>query len=91
MACDDVKSYFGPRVYQRGSLVIALVRWSVRGPSVRPSLNISKTVHWFFLVFCMKLEHHKGTKVTEPDLKKNLGVTNNNDNNTGLTTAFMTG
>ena len=56
--------YFGPRIYLRGSLVIALVR----GPSVvRPFLNISETVHWFFLIFCMKLEHHKGTKVTEPD------------------------
>ena len=35
--------------------------------SVRPSLNISETAHWFFLIFCMKLGHHKGTKVTEPD------------------------
>ena len=34
---------------------------------VRPSLNISETAHWFFLIFCMKLEHHKGTKVTETD------------------------
>ena len=37
--------------------------WSV----VRPSLNISETVDWFFLIFWMKLEQHKGTKVTEPD------------------------
>ena len=59
--------YFGPRVYPRGSLVIALVRWSVVRWSVGPSVNISETVHWFFLIFCMKLEHHKGTKVTEPD------------------------
>ena len=44
-------------------LVRPSVRWSVRGPSV----NISETIHWFFLIFCMKLEHHKGTKVTEPD------------------------
>ena len=50
--------------FTRDGIVIALVR----GPSVRgPSLNISETVHWFFLIFCMKLEHHKGTKVTEPD------------------------
>ena len=42
--------------------------------SVSPSLNISETVHCFFLIFCMKLGHHKGTKVTEPDFwKKNLG------------------
>ena len=47
----------------KGSLVIALVRWSVRDPS----LNISETAHWFFLIFCIKLEHHKGTKMTEPD------------------------
>ena len=39
---------------------------SVR-PSVRPSLDISETVYWFFPIFCMKLEHDKGTKVTEPD------------------------
>ena len=44
---------FGPRVYPRGSLVIPL---SVR-PSVGPSLNISETVHQFFLIFCMKLVH----------------------------------
>ena len=44
-----------------------LVRPSV-GPSVGPSLNISETVHWFFPIFCIKLEHHKGTKVTEPDV-----------------------
>ena len=57
-------TYFGPRVYPRGSLVIALVCWSICPWSVRgPSLNISETVHWFFLIFCMKLEHHKGTKV----------------------------
>ena len=54
--------YFGPRVYPMGPVVIALVR-----PLVRPSLNISETAHWFFLIFCMKLGHHKGTKVTEPD------------------------
>ena len=35
--------------------------------SVSLSLNISDTAHWFFLIFCMKLGHHKGTKVTEPD------------------------
>ena len=40
---------------------------SVRPSAVRPSLNISETAHWFFLIFCMKLGHHKGTKVTEPD------------------------
>ena len=39
-----------------------------------PSLNILETIHCFFLIFCMKLEHHKGTKVTEPDFwKKILG------------------
>ena len=36
-------------------------------PCVRPSLSIIVTVHQFFLVFSMKLGHHKGTKVTEPD------------------------
>ena len=47
--------------------------WSVVGPS----LNISETVHLFFLIFCMKLVDHKGTEVTEPDFwKKSWGVTN---------------
>ena len=41
--------------------------WSVRGPSVGPSLNISETALRIFLISCMKLVHHKGTKVTEPD------------------------
>ena len=35
--------------------------------SVGPSLNISETAHWFFLIFCLKLEHHKDTKGTESD------------------------
>ena len=60
---------FGPRVYPMGSMVIALVSPLVR-PSVSPSLNISENAHWFFLIFCMKLGHHKGTKVTEPDFWK---------------------
>ena len=63
-----VMAHFGPRVHPRGSYVITLVRpWSVRGPSVGPSLNISETALRIFLIFCMKLVHHKGTKVTEPD------------------------
>ena len=57
------EDYFGPRVYPSGSLVIALVCWSV----VRASLNIAETAHWFFLIFCMNLVDHKGTKVTEPN------------------------
>ena len=49
----------------------------VRGQSVGPSLNISETAHWFFLIFCMKLGHHKDRKVTEPDFwKKIVGVAN---------------
>ena len=62
-------THFGPRVYPLGSYVITHVRpWSVVRPSVvRPSLNISETALRIFLIFCMKLVHHKGTKVTEPD------------------------
>ena len=57
------KFYFWTPGLPEGSLVIALVHpWSVRS-----SLNISETAHWFFLIFCMKLGHYKGTKVTEPD------------------------
>ena len=55
------KINFGPRVYPRGSYVITHVRPSV-GPSVRPSLNISETVNWFFLIFCVKLGHDKWYK-----------------------------
>ena len=40
---------------------------SVVRPSVGQSLNISETALRIFLIFCMKLVHHKGTKVTEPD------------------------
>ena len=39
----QVFQHFGPQVYPRGSLVIALVRWSVHGPS----LNISETAPFF--------------------------------------------
>ena len=66
-------SDFGPRFYPRGSYVITHVRPSVVRPSVGPSLNISETALRIFLIFCMKLVHHKGTKVTEPDFEKNLG------------------
>ena len=48
----QVYTYFGPRVYPKGSLVIAHVRVSIRVSirvCVRPSLNISETVHCFFL------------------------------------------
>ena len=49
------------------------VRWSV-SPSVRLFLNISETTVRIVLIFCMKLGHHKGTKVTEPDFwKKDRG------------------
>ena len=63
--------YFGPWVYQKGSLNprsrIALVHVCVCS-------DILETAH-YFLIFCMKLGHHKGTKVTEPDFwkKKILG------------------
>ena len=57
--------HFGPRVYPR--VLSNRLCPLVHGPSVGQSLNISETVHWFFLIFCMKLEQHKGTKVTEPD------------------------
>ena len=55
-------AYFRPWVYPRGSYVITHVR-----PSVSPSLNISETALRIFLLYCMKLLQHKGTKVTEPD------------------------
>ena len=62
--------YFGPRVYPKRSFVIALVR-------VYVCLSVFKYLRDHSLVFssfCMKLGHHKGTKVTEPDFwKKILG------------------
>ena len=48
--------------------------WSVVRPSVFKYLRDRS---FFFLIFCIKLEHHKGTKVTEPDFwKKIFGGTN---------------
>ena len=49
----------------RGSLLIALVC-----PSV--VLSICPSGGPFFLIFCMTLGHHKGTKVTEPDFWKEI-------------------
>ena len=65
--CHIVLSHFGPRVHPRGSYVITNVRPSVVRSFVPPSLNISETALRIFLIFCMKLGHHKDTKVTEPD------------------------
>ena len=48
-------------------------------PSVSPSVfkYLGDCSLVFFLIFCMKLGHHKGTKVTEPDFwKKSWGVAN---------------
>ena len=68
-----VFSNFGPWVYPRRSLVIALVR-SSGGPSVFEDLRDFSLVIYDF---CMKLGHHKGTKVSKPAFwKKLLGVTN---------------
>ena len=65
--CPNIRiNHFGPRVYREGSYVITHVRPSVVRSS-SPSLNISETALRIFLIFCMKLVHHKGTKVTEPD------------------------
>ena len=67
-------AYFGRQVYQKGSLVITSVVRPCVCPSVRPSLNISETAHWFFLIFCLNLGHLKGTKVTQSQIfEKNLG------------------
>ena len=57
----DACIYWTP-VYPKGSYVITSGLWSVR-----PSLNISETALRIFLIFCMKLVHHKGTKMTESD------------------------
>ena len=47
------------------------VGWSIR-LLFCPSLDISETFISFFIIFCMKLGHHKGTKVTEPDFWKKI-------------------
>ena len=41
--------------------VPSLCSWSGSGLS----LDTSETVHYFFLILCMELGYHKGTKVTE--------------------------
>ena len=70
-----VSSAFWTPVYPKGSYVINLVCsccWSVLGLS----LDISETVCQIFLIFCMKLVHHMGTKATDPDFyERILGVT----------------
>ena len=54
---------FGPRVYPTESMIIALVR-----PLVRQSVfKYLGDRSLFFLIFCMKLGHHKGTKQIEPN------------------------
>ena len=41
------------------------------GPPYFSNAFFSELVHLFFLIFCMKLEIHKCTKVTEPDFLEN--------------------
>ena len=41
----------------------------VTSPSIGLSLDISDLPSVFFLIFFMKLGHHKGTEVTEPDFR----------------------
>ena len=56
-----------------GSIVIALVSPSICGPwSIRSSLNISETAHYFFLKICMELGVNKVKKVTRLEFGKNL-------------------
>ena len=74
--CTSVHLYihtenFGPQVYPKGFLVIALLHPLVR-QLVHPFLNISEIVHRFFLFFFMKFGHRKGAKVTAQFLKKIL-------------------
>ena len=45
---------FRPRVYQKGSIVVTLVYQPIC-LSIYSLLNISDTVHYFFLIFRMKL------------------------------------
>ena len=58
---------FWTLVYPKGSYIISPARPSV---CALWSVNISETVHCFSQIFCSKLGHHKGTKVTESDFKK---------------------
>ena len=38
-------------------------------------INLTSGAHCILVLFCMKLGHHKGTKVTEPDFwKKNFDI-----------------
>ena len=40
----------------------SMVHSSIRQLVCGRSLNISETIHYFFLMFCIKLEHHNGKK-----------------------------
>ena len=65
---NEINIFWTP-IYPKGSYVITPVRQSsIRSPwSVGPLIDISETALRIFLIFCMKLVHHKRTKVTEPD------------------------
>ena len=68
--CDYEFPFWAPRLPKRvrsNSPCQFVGPWSFGLWSVRQSLNISETALRIFLIFCMKLGHHKGTKVTEPD------------------------
>ena len=68
----SVNSFFGPWVYSKGSLVItSVVRPSVC-VSVRLSLNISETAHYFFLKLYMKSGVNKVKKVTRLEFWKKI-------------------
>ena len=65
---DDKANIFDPGLSE-GVICHHPCLWSVSWPVfkyLRDCLLV-------FSNFCMKLGHHKGTKVTEPFLKKNLG------------------
>ena len=67
--------HFETSIQPPGSLVFhpSVVRPFVCGPS----LNISETANWFFLIFCMKLGHQRVQKWQSPIFeKKSWGVTN---------------
>ena len=76
----DVEDFhFDPQIRSQSPiLTLTWVRFIGRAYVINPicrsvcwfvplSLNISRTVQYFFLICCVKLEYYEGTKTTEPD------------------------
>ena len=73
---DDLKKrhLFGPQVYPRGSLVIALFHHTIPGRFSLLVVTFPGTALTIFLILFMKLNIDKWLKVTEPDFCEKSAV-----------------